>query len=63
MDYRLYLLDERGKIRSVETCHEASDSAAAAQAVALHHHHDIEIWQGARRVGVVAAGQPATSID
>jgi len=51
--YRIYFLDERGRIVRAEDIDCADDADASAQARARRHPHPIEIWQRNRLAGVV----------
>jgi hypothetical protein len=57
--YRLYFLNQDGRIMRVNEVEVADDGAAVAAAVALDHAYGIAIWQEARYVGELdtASGQ------
>lgn len=52
-DYRLYLQDAAGRFMRAELATVPSDEAALARARGLDHAHCIEVWSGARMVGMV----------
>ena len=51
--YRIYFLDERGRIARAEDIDGADDAAASAQARSRRHPHYIEVWQSSRLAAVV----------
>ncbi len=52
--YRLYPLDERGHVCDPPQIIEAkTDADAIAQAMQLANGHDLEVWDMARRVGLI----------
>ena len=52
--YRLYPLDERGHVCDPPQIIEAkTDADAIAQAMQLVNGHDLEVWDMARRVGLI----------
>jgi len=55
MDYRLYVLDEAGGIRSRSDLECASDEEACQRAKAAAQSQRVELWQGRRRIGVFEA--------
>ncbi|HYD11462.1 MAG TPA: hypothetical protein VEC11_01300 [Allosphingosinicella sp.] len=52
-DYRLYLLNDDGHIFWARDIDADSDEAALEMARAEGHQHDVEVWQGRRKVGAV----------
>jgi hypothetical protein len=52
--YRCYFLDPDDQVRSAETFDAGADADAIARALAMlkmrPHHHNIELWQGGRRL-------------
>lgn len=66
--YRFYCLDSRGRIISAIEHHDADDDAALRHAVALRLGiaacPAMEVWCGARRVGLVDGRVPSkNSVD
>jgi hypothetical protein len=55
LDYRLYLLDAKGHIRSSVDLDCEDDEAAKAVAEGHRHEHRLELWQRDRFVGVFEA--------
>lgn len=51
--YRFYLLDEGGRILHRESSYFATDGEALEKARELCESHDIEIWRGTTKLGVV----------
>jgi hypothetical protein len=51
-DYRLYMLDHRGKITRAIDMRAATDSDAVRRALEADNHHGMELWQGGRQVRV-----------
>jgi len=51
-DYRLYMLDHRGKITRSIDIRATTDSDAVRRALEAENDHGMELWQGGRRVGV-----------
>jgi hypothetical protein len=51
MDYRLYVLDAAGSIRSRTDFQSPSDDDACARAEAEALTQPVELWQGQRRIG------------
>jgi hypothetical protein len=49
-DYRAYILSRDGHIQSYEPMVCSDDGAAIAVAERLVDGHDVELWQGARKV-------------
>lgn len=49
-DYRAYILNRDGHIESYEPMVCANDKAAIFAAKRLVADHDVELWQGARKV-------------
>lgn len=54
-DYRLYTLDENGKICGVKEVSALDDDTAIAHARQLNHPRGVVIWQRARFVGELQA--------
>ena len=52
-EYRAYIIDYDGHIKSFEPLVFADDVAAISNAKRLVDGHDIEVWQGARKVTVL----------
>jgi hypothetical protein len=59
MDYRLYVLDEAGHIRSRTEFECASDEEACLRAKAAAQTQAVELWQGRRCIGTFGAAPPA----
>ena len=55
MDYRLYVLDEAGRVRSRIDLECASDEDACQRARAAAQSQRVELWQGQRRIGTFEA--------
>jgi len=53
-EYRAYIIDHDGHIKSFEPLVCADDVAAIANAKRLVDGHDVEVWQGARKVTTLA---------
>jgi hypothetical protein len=51
--YRIYFLDERGRIARAEDIDSVDDAAALAKARERHHPHHIEVWQSNRLAAIV----------
>ena len=51
--YRLYFHNRFGKFERAEEVDVADDAAALRRAREIDHAHCIEVWQQARRVGIV----------
>jgi len=51
--YRIYFLDERGRIARAEDIDSMDDAAAEAQARERHHPHHVEVWQSSRLTAIV----------
>ena len=51
--YRLYFLDDNGRIRDAEELEFEHDEAALAQALTRHDGRAMELWSGARVVGKI----------
>ena len=49
-DYRAYILDRDGRIQSAKPFACDDDDAAIAAAKQLVDGHDVELWQGARKI-------------
>ena len=49
-EYRAYILDRDRHIKGCEPLISADDNAAIASAKRLVDGHDVELWQGARKV-------------
>jgi len=56
--YRVYRLDGTGRIRAVETLEALDDSFALEGAQAIADVGGCEVWQLARKIGVVAGAMP-----
>lgn len=56
-EYRLFFHGADGHFMRAETIDVADDGAAMAKAREIDHAHCIEIWEGARKVGVVEPAQ------
>lgn len=56
-EYRIYFLDERGRIARAEDIESVDDSEASAQARERRHAHLIEVWQGSRLAAIVEPGR------
>ena len=55
-DYRIYLLNERGRIQSGHDVSCDSDAEACAHAEGmLSRHSHAEVWLGIRQVGVISS--------
>lgn len=64
MDYKLYCLDEAGRIVSARDILAHDDLAALREAEAGCENSAVEVWQGARRVARVNQGNaPLRSSD
>jgi hypothetical protein len=55
-EYKLYCLDERGRIRQRYEFEAADDGAAIARALADFPDETCEIWSGTRKVALIPAG-------
>jgi hypothetical protein len=55
--YRLYFLDDNGRIRDAAEFECDGDDAALAQAEMHHDGRDMELWSGARIVQKIAKRQ------
>jgi hypothetical protein len=53
LNYRLYLLTRDGHITWAKDIDANSDETALELARMEDHKHNIEVWQGKRRVGIV----------
>ena len=53
-EYRAYILDRDGHIKNFEPLVCGDDAAAIATAKRMVDGHDVEVWQGARRVTTLA---------
>jgi hypothetical protein len=51
--YRLYFQDSGGHFLKAEDIEVADDAAACAEAARFDHVHDVEVWQGGRKVQCV----------
>jgi hypothetical protein len=56
-DYRLYFQDMKGHFLRAEAIDVTDDEAALAKARGINHEYGIEVWQGARLVGMVKAAE------
>lgn len=56
--YRIYCLNQEGRFSKAFDVEAADDAAALAEARALDHPNDCEVWNGGRLVGTV----PGTSV-
>lgn len=52
-EYRAYIIDHDGHIQSFEPLICTDDDRAIAAAKRLVDEHDVEVWQGARKVTVL----------
>ncbi len=59
-DYRLYFLDDTGRIRDAADLESEHDEAALAHALTRHDGRAMEIWSGARMVGKIPGKPPTT---
>jgi hypothetical protein len=55
MDYRVYLLDDDGRLLAREDIIAENDEGAVLLATQLHNGHAIEVWQCDRRVALIEA--------
>lgn len=60
--YRLYFLDDRGRIRRPVNLECECDEEAIALANEHPHDHGMELWQGARLVRRIPTPRPETTI-
>lgn len=58
-EFRIYLCDQDNRVRHRVDHEAASDDDAIAYALTIEHPHAIEVWQAARRVRSIAAGEPS----
>jgi hypothetical protein len=63
MDYRAYLLDERGHIVDALNFTAPTDQAAVIQAFRYSAGRDVEIWQRSRRVGFIPREPKSLAMD
>lgn len=61
--YRLYFLDERGRIEKPLDLECETDQQALTLAREHRHQHEVELWQGARLVGRVASHSTGDAPD
>ena len=54
-DYRIYVLDHRGRIRSRVDLDCQEDAEAVAVVAGHQNDHGLELWDGRRQVGVYPA--------
>jgi hypothetical protein len=60
-EFRVYPLDETGERCAAPTIiHEDTDEKATLAATLLLDDHDLDLWQGARRVATLRTGKPTT---
>ncbi|MCS3502826.1 hypothetical protein M2189_007661 [Bradyrhizobium japonicum] len=52
-DYRAFLLDQDGHIFSAHSFDAVDDEEALQKATRLVDGHDVEVWQLARKVGLI----------
>ncbi|MDB5423508.1 MAG: hypothetical protein JWQ29_924 [Phenylobacterium sp.] len=57
--YRLYFLDDNGRIKDAVEFESDGDDEALAQAEARHDGRAMELWSGARMVRKIANRPPA----
>jgi len=57
--YRLYFLDDNGRIRDAHEFESAGDDDALVQAEARHDGRAMELWSGVRVVRKIARRPPA----
>jgi hypothetical protein len=62
-NYRLYFLDEAGRVFKGQDCDAVDDLTALEIAISLSKDHAIEIWQSTRRVAKLQRGGDAAPYE
>lgn len=60
--YRAYIVGQDGHFKRSEEFEAADDASAVRRAEDFAESNPVELWQGARRIGVIASrGEPAAA--
>jgi hypothetical protein len=60
-EFRVYVLDETGeRCAAAVSIHEDSDEKAILAATLLLDDHDLDLWEGTRRVTTLRTGKPTS---